>query len=82
MTDESGKVVFTAPEELTALQELPEGETLELTAVFRKEADGKVCLVEADGVEISSYDEEGEETEEGDDEPEVGGDMIQAMENL
>lgn len=83
MADEPGKVVFMTPEDSTALQELPEGETIELTAVFRKEAGNRVCLVEADGAEVSSYEEEDEEYEEGEEmETGEGDDMITAMEKM
>lgn len=82
MADESGKVVFELPEGSTALQELPEGETIELAAVFRKEPDGKVCLVEADGVEVSSYEDEEEDEDDDMDQDSEGGDMISAMERM
>jgi hypothetical protein len=84
MAEESGKVVFDMPEGAVSLQELAEDDTVELAAVFRKEPDGKICLVEVEGVEVSSYEDEDEDEDEEEEvnQDAAGGDMISAMDRM
>jgi hypothetical protein len=44
--------------------DVKEGDEKEVTAVLRKEADGKVCIVKVNGVPLNKDDEEEESSDE------------------